>query len=213
MLIKICGLTRQEDVDEAARLGADFCGFVFHSGSPRHIAPEQAARLKSGSMRRVGVFVEQEADEILRVMREARLDFAQLHGGQSVACARAVGAERVIRAIWPHRHPHRAQLHAELQRHADACACFLLDAGVAGGGSGRRLDWRKLGEFKAPAPWLLVGGLTADNVRQALSQCAPDGVDFNSGIEDAPGQKNACEMAAAVAAVAQAKAMGRQDER
>ncbi|MCD7982907.1 MAG: phosphoribosylanthranilate isomerase [Desulfovibrio sp.] len=209
MLIKICGLTRQADVDEAARLGARFCGFIFHPKSPRCLAPEQAARLESGSMQRVGVFVEQSADEILRVMREARLDLAQLHGGQSVACARAVGAERVIRVIWPDRYMHRAQLHSELQKHAEACAWYLLDAGLAGGGSGKRLEWQDLYGLRAPHPWLLAGGLNTDNVRRALAQCAPDGVDFNSGIEDAPGRKNSQKMAAAVTAAAQPKATGK----
>lgn len=209
MLIKICGLTRQEDVDEAARLGAHFCGFIFHPGSPRGLAAQQAARLASGSMRRVGVFVEQGADEILRVMREARLDFAQLHGEQSVACARAVGAERVIRVIWPARCTGRAQLEAELQRHAESCAWYLLDAGLAGGGSGSRLAWRELGGLGAPRPWLLAGGLNADNAQRALVLCAPDGLDFNSGIEDAPGRKNSQKMAAAVTAAAQPRPMGK----
>ncbi len=209
MLIKICGLTRQADVDEAARLGARFCGFIFHPKSPRCLTPEQAARLESGSMQRVGVFVEQSADEILRVMREARLDLAQLHGGQSVACARAVGAERVIRVLWPDRYMHRAQLHSELQKHADACAWYLLDAGLAGGGSGKRLEWQDLYGLRTPHPWLLAGGLNTDNVRRALAQCAPDGVDFNSGIEDAPGRKNSQKMAAAVTAAAQPKATGK----
>lgn len=209
MLSKICGLTRQEDVDEAARLGARFCGFIFHPKSPRSIAPEQAARLQSGSMQRVGVFVEQNAGEIARIMREARLDLAQLHGGQSVACARDVGAERVIRVLWPDRYMHRALLHNELQKYAETCAWYLLDAGLAGGGSGRRLEWQDLYGLRAPHPWLLAGGLNADNVERALKQCAPDGVDFNSGIENAPGRKNLRKMAAAVRAAAQPKATGK----
>lgn len=208
MLIKICGLTRQEDLDLASRLCVQFCGFIFHSKSPRCIAPEQAARLESGSMRRVGVFVEQEAEEIRQIMQAARLDLAQLHGGQSLECALAVGAERVIRVIWPDRYTHRAVLHAELLKHARACAFYLLDAGTAGGGSGRRLEWRDLSGLRPPRPWLLAGGLSADNVRQALRQCAPGGVDFNSGIEEAPGLKNAQKLQAAVAAALKASGRG-----
>ena len=68
MLIKFCGLTRQEDVDQAARLGATMCGFIFHARSPRGVTPAQAAALESGSMLRVGVFVEQNAEEIRRIM-------------------------------------------------------------------------------------------------------------------------------------------------
>ena len=69
MLIKFCGLTRQEDVDHAARLGAAMCGFIFHARSPRGISPAQAAGMDSGSLQRVGVFVNQGADEIKRMLR------------------------------------------------------------------------------------------------------------------------------------------------
>lgn len=208
MLCKICGLGRQEDVDHAARLGARMCGFIFHPKSPRRVTPAQAAALESHGMLRVGVFVEQNAEEILRIMSEARLDLAQLHGRQSVSCARAVGAGRVIRVIWPDRHMHRALLHNELQKHAETCSWYLLDAGLAGGGSGKRLEWQDLYGLRAPHPWLLAGGLNAGNVGRALSQCAPDGVDFNSGIEDAPGRKNPEKMAAAIQAAAKPKATG-----
>ncbi|MDR1659938.1 MAG: phosphoribosylanthranilate isomerase, partial [Desulfovibrio sp.] len=132
MLVKICGLTRQEDVSAASRFGADLCGFVFHPRSPRYIAPERAGRLRSGTMRRVGIFVEQRAEEILRAMDAARLDFAQLHGGQSAECAHAVGRSKIIRVIWPDRHYHRALLHNELQKFAPSCAMYLLDAGFSG---------------------------------------------------------------------------------
>lgn len=197
MLIKFCGLARQEDVDYAASLGAGMCGFIFHARSPRSITPAQAAALDSGSLLRVGVFVGQGADEIRRVMDEARLDYAQLHGHQSVECAQAIGAERVIRVLWPDRYTHRALLYNDLQRNAEACAYYLLDAGLKGGGSGHKLDWSDLGTLRPPQPWLLAGGLSAANVGKALSMCAPAGVDFNSGVEDAPGRKNREKMAAA----------------
>ena len=198
MLIKVCGLTRQADVDLAASFGASMCGFIFHPVSPRCVSPAQAASMESGNMLRVGVFVEQDAEEICRNM-------AQLHGRQDAACARAVGAQRVIRVIWPARYCHRALLYNELQNHADACACYLLDAGLAGGGSGVRLDWEDLNHLPSPRPWLLAGGLSAENVGLALSRCSPDGVDFNSGVEDAPGQKNAQKLAAALAVAAKQK--------
>ncbi|SDF68163.1 phosphoribosylanthranilate isomerase [Desulfovibrio legallii] len=200
MLVKFCGLTRQEDADQAVRLGARMGGFIFHPRSPRGVRPETAAALDTGPLLRVGVFVEQDAEEIRAIMAAARLDLAQLHGGQSVECAQAVGAERVIRVLWPERYSHRALLYTALRRHAEACAYYLLDAGVKGGGSGRRLEWPDLCCLRAPHPWLLAGGLGPGNVRAALSMCAPCGVDFNSGVEDAPGRKNADKMAAAVAA-------------
>lgn len=197
MLIKFCGLTRQEDVDHAASLGAAMCGFIFHPRSPRGVTVAQAAALDSGSMLRVGVFVNQGSDEIRRIMDEARLDYAQLHGHQSVECARAIGAERVIRVLWPDRYTHRALLYNDLQRNAEACAYYLLDAGLKGGGSGHKLDWSDLASLRPAHPWLLAGGLSAANVAMAVGMCAPAGVDFNSGVEDAPGYKNREKMAAA----------------
>ena len=197
MLIKFCGLTRQEDVDQAARLGAAMCGFIFHPRSPRGVTVEQAAALDSGTLLRVGVFVNQGADEIRRIMDVARLDYAQLHGHQSVECAQAIGAERVIRVLWPDRYTHRALLYNDLQRNTGACAYYLLDAGLKGGGSGHKLDWSDLATLCPPHPWLLAGGLSAGNVAEAVRMCAPAGVDFNSGVEDAPGRKNREKMAAA----------------
>ena len=86
--IKVCGITRQSDLSTAMGMGAHFCGFIFHPKSPRYIAPSRAAALDSALIRRVGVFVNQNAEEIMDVMKTARLEFAQLHGAQSLDCAR-----------------------------------------------------------------------------------------------------------------------------
>lgn len=196
MLLKFCGLRRQEDVLLAARLGATHCGFVFHAGSPRCADAVAVSRLESGPLVRVGVFTGQESTEIARIMRLARLDMAQLHAEQSRECARDLGPERVIRVLWPQRHGSRAALEREAMRHADDCALYLLDAGKTGGGSGRTLDWQALAGLQLPHPWLLAGGMSAANLRQALLACRPDGVDCNSAVEDAPGRKNAAAMTA-----------------
>ncbi|MCI7568269.1 MAG: phosphoribosylanthranilate isomerase [Desulfovibrio sp.] len=198
MLVKICGLKRAEDVREAVELGVDFCGFIFHPQSPRAIAPARAAELDSGDCRRVGVFVEQGSEEILGVMDAARLDFAQLHGRQSVDCALRIGAEKVIRVLWPERFASVSALQAEIDRHARTCAWYLLDAGKRGGGSGRHLDWDSLRELRFPHPWLLAGGLSAATLPAALQSCRPDGVDLNSGIEVAPGVKDVDRLREAV---------------
>lgn len=194
MLLKFCGLRRQEDVTLAARLGATHCGFVFHAGSPRCVDAVTVSRLESGDMVRVGVFTGQDSDEIARIMRLARLDMTQLHADQSVDCARQLGAERVIRVLWPQRYGDTAALEVAAGQYADNCALYLLDAGRSGGGSGHTLAWKKLGGLRLPHPWLLAGGMSPANFRQALTACRPDGVDCNSGVEDAPGQKDARAM-------------------
>lgn len=194
MLLKFCGLRRQEDVTLAARLGATHCGFVFHAGSPRCMDAVTVSRLESGDMVRVGVFTGQDSDEIARIMRLARLDMAQLHADQSVDCARQLGAERVVRVLWPQRYGDTAALEVAAGQYADSCALYLLDAGRSGGGSGHTLAWETLGGLRLPHPWLLAGGMSPANFRQALTACRPDGVDCNSGVEDAPGQKDARAM-------------------
>ena len=157
MLLKFCGLRRQEDVTLAARLGATHCGFVFHAGSPRCVDAVTVSRLESGDMVRVGVFTGQDSDEIARIMRLARLDMAQLHADQSVDCARQLGAERVIRVLWPQRYGDTAALEVAAGQYADSCALYLLDAGRSGGGSGHTLAWKTLGGLPLPHPWLLAG--------------------------------------------------------
>ena len=186
MLVKVCGLKRAEDVREAAEQGVDFCGFIFHPQSPRAIAPARAAELDSGGCRRVGVFVDQGSEEILGIMETARLDFVQLHGRQSVDCALRIGAEKVIRVLWPERFASAGALQAEIDRHARACAYYLLDAGKRGGGSGRHLDWEALRELRFPHPWLLAGGLlyTAGGVIYALKRPAFEQRHPNFGMHE-----------------------------
>ncbi len=188
-LVKICGMTRPEDVIGCAEAGADLLGFIFAAKSPRRLTAAQAAALPRTTAKRVGVFVEQTLDEVLAVMDAADLDFAQLHGGQDATFCRAVGPQRVIRAFWPQKHPDTASLAAEVQRFAGAIRYALLDAGTSGGGHGVSLPFAPLAEFSPSMPWLLAGGLGPDNVAEAVAQARPHGVDLNSGVESSPGLK------------------------
>ena len=188
-LVKICGMTRPEDVIGCAEAGADLLGFIFAAKSPRRLTAAQAAALPRTTAKRVGVFVEQTLDEVLAVMDAADLDFAQLHGGQDATFCRAVGPQRVIRAFWPQKHPDTASLAAEVQRFAGAIRYALLDAGTSGGGHGVSLPFAPLAEFSPSMPWLLAGGPGPDNVAEAVAQARPHGVDLNSGVESSPGLK------------------------
>lgn len=198
MNLKVCGMTRQRDLDLAREIGFDFCGFIFHPQSPRYLAPEQAASLKTGALLRVGVFVNQGVSEINNIMRAARLDYAQLHGAHSHEQVLQIGAERVIRVLWPQRYASLAELEQEANDYK--CAFFLLDAGQGGGGSGCVLPWERLAGLRLSAPWFLAGGLNADNAAAATRACRPWALDFNSGLEDSPGLKNHKKMRAAVLA-------------
>lgn len=206
LLIKICGITRQKDADAAVAAGADMCGFIFHEGSPRHCTAARAADIATPNLRRVGVFVGQDALTVRDIMREAKLDMAQLHGPQgpmhTADCARLVGTENIIRVFWPQKHPSRADLEEHFHGHSRHCTCFLLDAGQGGGGSAKALRWQALRGLTSPKPWLLAGGLSPANATEVLSLNLTGlmGLDFNSGVEDQPGQKNSEKIHAAVRA-------------
>ena len=189
-LVKVCGMTRAEDVLGCTKAGADLLGFIFAAKSPRRVTPAQAAALPRTTAKRVGVFVEQTLAEVLAIMDEADLDLAQLHGGQDVAFCRAVGPDRVIRAFWPQKHPDLGSLAAEIAPFAGAVRFALLDAGTAGGGHGKSLDFATLAALSPPMPWLLAGGLGPDNLAEAIRIARPHGVDLNSGVESSPGLKD-----------------------
>ena len=189
-IVKVCGMTRPEDVIGCTEAGADFLGFIFAAKSPRCVTPAQAAALPRTTAKRVGVFVEQSLPEVLDIMAEAELDLAQLHGGQDVDFCQAVGPDRVIRAFWPQKHPSLASLAAEMTAFEGAVRYALLDAGTSGGGHGISLDFDALAELAPPMPWLLAGGLGPDNVAEAIRIAKPNGVDLNSGVESSPGLKD-----------------------
>ena len=189
MIIKVCGITRQEDVESCLALGVDWLGFIFHPSSPRCVSPEAAARLQTGKAKRVGVCVSQTLEEIEHLMDRARLDLVQLHGDQPVETCRRLGPDRVIKVFWPERFVDKEGFEAELSRFEAAASTFLFDAGRKGGGSGEPIIAAWLGKLISPRPWLLAGGLGPETIRMLLGACRPQGVDLNSGIEAAPGLK------------------------
>ncbi len=193
--IKICGQTQQEAIDHALRHRVDALGFIFHEKSPRAISPQRAASLHTGAALRVGVFVQQEGSSIRAIMDSARLDLAQLHGAQTREDAELIGSSRVIRVLWPDRHSEpdaRQCLQAEIDHWAPHCAYYLLDAGAEGGGHGSTLRAAHLlAQLRFPRPWILAGGLCAENARALYEQHRPYGLDLNSGLESSAGVKDA----------------------
>ena len=198
--IKICGQTHTPTVDVALAFGAQFIGFIFHQGSPRSIMPERAASIRSRFAKRVGVFVRQGAEDILSIVDTARLDLVQLHGRQTPEDALRIGPERVIRVLWPESCASVAELQEQIDAWAPYCAYYLLDAGARGqaGGTGRALDVADYDKLRFPHPWILAGGLCAENLPRLLALCSPDGIDLNSGVEIAPGLKDPSRILAAV---------------
>ena len=197
-MIKVCGLTRQEDLFFTTSLESSLAGFIFHPESPRHIDPRHARDLDTGPAMRVGVFVKQSRAEVKEIMEEARLHLAQLHGDQDEAFCAALGKHRVMRVFWPQRYAWRADLEQDLKRFAPHSRFYLLDSGSSGGGHGRSLDFSFLEGLISPKAWFIAGGLGPDNVLEAVQACNPCGVDLNSGVESAPGVKDHDKLKAAL---------------
>lgn len=193
MFVKICGITSAEAGQAAAAAGADALGFVFYPPSRRYVAPERAAAIASLMPRgllRVGVFVNAPLAEIAAAARVAGLDLVQLHGAEPPAFCREVRAAtgcRVVRGLRLRTAEEAASIASNWSSDEalGAVDYFLLDTLVEGqpGGTGRTFDWRLAAGIPLPAPVILAGGLTAENVATALQVARPAGVDVSSGVE------------------------------
>jgi phosphoribosylanthranilate isomerase len=188
--VKVCGIKELEDARVAAEAGADAIGLVF-AESPRRVSVERAreiaAALPEGVLK-VGVFVDAEPEEVLRVAREVGLDYAQLHGDEPPEAVAEIrgGGLGVIKAL----RVRNAEALAAVERYeADL---LLLDAwsAKARGGTGARFDWELAKSLKGRDNILVSGGLDPENVQEAIGFFEPYGVDASSSLEDRPGKKN-----------------------
>lgn len=196
--VKICGITRSEDLHAACNAGADALGFVFYAKSPRHLDIGQAAELVTQLppfVQSVGLFVDAEPAFVEAVLKAIPLDLLQFHGNETPEQCRRYG-RAYLKAI-------RMRPDADLVKY---CADFhdaralLLDAYVAGvpGGTGERFDWGLI-PAGLPKPIVLSGGLNPDNVGLAVETVRPWAVDVSSGVEVAPGIKDAARVATFIA--------------
>jgi phosphoribosylanthranilate isomerase len=191
MKVKICGITVLDDALCAVEAGADMLGFIFWEQSPRCVEPDAIRLLGEmlpSNIEKVGVFVNALADEVKRIMDQARLNAAQLHGDESPAiCADVRKRCRVFKAF---RMKDAAVVKAMQAYDVDA---FLLDAFVQGkpGGTGKTFNWDLALRAKdIGQPIILSGGLTSENVGEALQKVRPYAVDVSSGVESTPGKKD-----------------------
>lgn len=207
-MVKICGLTNLEDALAAADAGADLLGFIFYARSPRFIQPVQAAALIAQVRQRghtasmVGLFVDAPLHEIQETLRICRLDLVQLHGGEPPHWLEVLQPQ-AFKALRP---TSLDEATAEAEWYADLGPAdgpqLLLDTyhPQLHGGSGQVGDWAIAAALAPRYRILLAGGLTPDNVQQALRQVRPWGVDVSSGVEAAPGQKDHAKVRRFVAA-------------
>jgi phosphoribosylanthranilate isomerase len=196
--VKICGITNLEDAEEAVRLGAWAIGLNHHPESPRFCPPEVAAEIGAALKRRcevVGVFVNSSLDEVARAADEEQLTMVQLHGAEGPAfCAEAARRTgcKVIKAL-------RVRSAADIQAaEAYRTDFHMLDAHRSGthGGTGESFDWELAAGRRSEVPLILAGGLTPDNVSEAIGVVRPFAVDVASGVEASPGRKDPALLAA-----------------
>lgn len=200
--VKICGITRLEDALAAAEAGADALGFNLWPGSRRHVDPE-AAREIVGRLppfvTPVGVFVNQPPTEVLHLAALARVTVVQLHGDEEPReCA-----GHVMPVIKAFRVAGPADLE-EIPRYHRAAAVLLDGKGEGFGGTGRGFDWALARSVPGGKPVILAGGLTPENVAEAVRAVRPWAVDVASGVESAPGVKDRERMARFVRAAKEA---------
>jgi phosphoribosylanthranilate isomerase len=188
--IKICGITNSADAEMAHQAGADALGFIFFKGSPRFISNDKIKtiiREIPPFVSKVGVFVNASRDEVQRAIEETGIDTLQFHGDETPEACRGFG----LKTIKAFRVQGKDMLQIMPRYDVDA---WLLDSFVAGerGGTGKTFDWDlAVHATSLGTPVILSGGLNPENIARAVSHVQPYAVDVSSGVESAPGKKDA----------------------
>ncbi|HUR79762.1 MAG TPA: phosphoribosylanthranilate isomerase [Thermoanaerobaculia bacterium] len=178
--VKICGITRAQDAELAIALGADYLGFIFVKESPRYVQHPP----RTTGVKRVGVFRGSSAEEIAGIAAREKLDLVQVHdAGRASARPGTHGLKPVLRLPIIRAYHVQDDL-PDTNTDADF---ILFDTG---GGTGRTFDWSLLANYQSTKPFFLAGGITPDNVAEAIAQTNPYAIDVASGVEKSPGIKD-----------------------
>jgi len=191
----MCGTTRLEDGLAAVRCGVDALGFILYPRSLRYISPDDATVICAQLppfVDRIGVLVNETIDRAVRFVEMAGFSYLQLHGNESASyCAELKNALPHLKIIKAFRVGENTQK-AEFRPYEECVDGFLLDTYVKGdkGGTGQVFDWSIIAGLQLNNPFILAGGLTPENIIQAIETIHPYGVDINSGVEIRPGEKD-----------------------
>jgi phosphoribosylanthranilate isomerase len=196
MRVKICGITKQQQAKQIAQLGATALGFICVRQSPRYISPDKIGSIVaylSLKIDLIGVFADADFRDIVSVVTESNLTGIQLHGNESPQFCQQLrellptGIEliKALRIKTP-------ESLVKANAYSHCVDTLLLDAYHPQrlGGTGKTLNWEELANWQPSLPWLLAGGLTANNILEALTQLHPQGIDLSSGVERSPGDKD-----------------------
>ncbi len=194
MLIKICGLKIPSNINELAKLNIDMMGFIFYEKSPRFVGGHLDRRVIQSlpkSIRKVGVFVDEDEKMVLQKIEDYGLDVVQLHGNESVVYCEKLNVKniRIIKAF----QVDDAFDFSQLAPYQKFCDYFLFDTkGKEKGGNGISFNWEVLNKYQLGTPFLLSGGIGVENIEEALSITHPQlfGLDINSKIELEPASKS-----------------------
>lgn len=204
LLVKVCGCNTPDAVDAAVDAGADYIGLVHYPPSPRHVTLEEAAKLRArvpSKTKVVLLLVNQQPIPTAVAVDTVRPDIVQFHGGETPEWLGLL--KRVVQhELWKAIGVRGAATLTDTLRYRGAADRVIYDAapGVLPGGNGLALDWSLLTDFRHELPWGLAGGLTPDNVAEAIRVTGAPMVDASSGLESAPGVKDAGRIRAFVAA-------------
>lgn len=188
--IKICGMTDMQEVDHAVAAGVDALGFIFAKESPRYISPETAREIVCHLppfVDGVGVFVDEDPELVHEIVQYCGLSVIQLHGAETPEYCSQFGS-RVVKAF----RVREGMGEADFLPYDEIVSGFLLDTYQKGmpGGTGETFDWSLVNELDLSRPVILAGGLSPDNVGEAIRRVRPFAVDINSAIETEPGRKD-----------------------
>lgn len=193
--IKMCGITNMEDAEEGIRAGVDALGLIFVEESPRYIAPEKAKEIAaniSPFVDLVGVFIDRDNVEIQEIVGYCGLSYVQLHGSETPEyCSHLAYAASPCKVIKAFR-VGDAAIPGDFQPYQDVVQGFLLDTYAVdqAGGTGSTFNWDVIDTLALQRPIILAGGLTPDNVTEAITRVRPFAIDINSGVEIRPGLKD-----------------------
>ncbi len=191
--LKICGITRLEDARYCAAAGADLLGFIQHQASPRYIAPARVKEIAEWlyGPRTVGVFVDEDPDEVNRIAADCGFDYVQLHGSESPAYCSLIDTA-IIKAIHIDNATTPGDVGDSVSRYADVAEYVLFDTRTDGakGGTGVTFPWDIIRGLDLSVPFFLAGGISPENVVSAIKDIQPAGIDLSSSVESSPGIKD-----------------------
>lgn len=209
MYIKICGITKLDQAQAIARMGVDALGFICVSASPRYISPTSIGQITSAlemgnatkHLDLIGVFLNASSEEICQTVIQGGLNGVQLHGDEPPEFCKELRSHlHQIHNQSPHQHLKlikalrikNTEGLAQAKTYSDVVDTILLDAydPQMAGGTGKTIDWQMLRDFRLHCPWWLAGGLSPENVQQAIALVSPDGLDVSSGVERSAGDKD-----------------------